>query len=93
MDSVLRVIMEAVIKARSDKADLTGKSDDYVTARFDGVMEAVDVAGNGAKAQAALLGPRADAAPGATAINHDAYQERVKRMQSAWMGDSNKGAA
>jgi hypothetical protein len=60
-DATDRAIMEAAIKARNDKADMTGKSDDYVAARFDAVIEAVEASGDGIRKQAEKVGARADA--------------------------------
>lgn len=62
LDASDRDIMEAVIKSRNDKLDLADKSDDYVSARFDAAIEAVEAADDGIKKQAAKVGARADAA-------------------------------
>ena len=77
MDASDRDIMEAVIKSRNDKADMTGKSDDYVAARFDAVVETVEAAGDGIKKQAAKLGPRSDAAPAPRDARADAHDSVV----------------
>lgn len=61
LDASEREIMEAVIKSRNDKLDLSDKSDDYVSARFDAAIEAVQAAENGIKEQAKKAGARADA--------------------------------
>ena len=41
MDSTDREIKEAVIKERNDALDLAEKSDDYVTARFDAIIDSI----------------------------------------------------
>ena len=61
LDASEREIMEAVIKSRNDKLDLSDKSDDYVSARFDAAIEAVEASENGIKEQAKKAGARADA--------------------------------
>jgi len=61
MDGSDREIMEAVILKRHDGFDLSDKSDDYVAARFDAIIEAVEAEGNGIKSQAEKAGARVDA--------------------------------
>jgi hypothetical protein len=60
MDASDRDIMVEVIKAKSANFDAEGKSDDYIVARFDAVMEAVEAEGQGIKKQAAKVGARVD---------------------------------
>ena len=55
VDKTDREIMESVITARHDGLDLSGKSDDYVAARFDAVVESVKT--DGVKDQAKKVGP------------------------------------
>ena len=74
-DASDRAIMEAAIKARNDKADMTGKSDDYVAARFDALLEAAEASQEGIKKQAEKLGARADAAPPAKDARADAASD------------------
>jgi hypothetical protein len=79
MDASDRAIMEAVIKSRNDKADMSGKSDDYVAARFDAVIESIEAAGDGIKKQAEKVGARADAAPPARDARADAYADLLNQ--------------
>lgn len=60
-DKTPREIMEAAIKSRNDKLDLTDKSDDYVAARFDAEVERADAAGEPVQRQARKMGPRDNA--------------------------------
>jgi len=62
VDATDREIMEAAIKSRNDKLDLSGKSDDYVVARFDAAVEAVDAGKVNTQKQADKMGARADGA-------------------------------
>jgi uncharacterized protein len=56
-----RAIMEAAIKVKHDSIDLTGKSDDYVRARFDSIVEGLG--DDAARAQVRdATAPRADGA-------------------------------
>jgi hypothetical protein len=58
-ESTDREIMEAVIASRHDGLDLTAKSDDYVAARFDAVLESLPT-DDGIKKQAEKAGARVD---------------------------------
>jgi hypothetical protein len=60
IESTDREIMEAVIQSRHDSLDLSEKSDDYVAARFDAVLESLPT-DDGIKKQAEKVGARADA--------------------------------
>lgn len=59
LDASDREIMESVIKSRHDSLDLSEKSEDYVAARFDAVLESLP--SDGIKNQAEKVGARADA--------------------------------
>lgn len=61
-DKTPREIMEAAIKARNDKQDLSDKSDDYVSARFDAALEAAETGKAKAQEQGQKMGARADGA-------------------------------
>lgn len=67
-ESTDREIMEAVIKSRHDSLDLAEKSDDYVVARFDAVLESLPT-DDGIKKQAEKAGARADASEGKTVVS------------------------
>lgn len=64
VDATDREIMEAAIKSRNDKLDLSGKSDDYVVARFDAAVESVEAGKVSTQSQAKKMGARADGADG-----------------------------
>lgn len=59
-DKTPRAIMEAAIKARNDKLDLSDKSDDYIAARFDAALEAAETGKAKTQEQAQKMGARAD---------------------------------
>lgn len=73
-----RGIREAVIK-RLDNADMAGKSDDYVTARYD---RAIEVAGT----EVEVLGKAREAATGSLRedAKPDARAEMIRDQQNAW---------
>lgn len=88
MDASDREIMETAIKARNEKLDLTGKTDDYVAARFDAVVDMVEAQGNGIKAQAQAMGARVDGAE----PPKDHRADMVADITSMWK-PKQKGAA
>jgi hypothetical protein len=66
-----RQVHEAVLKTLDEKTDLTGKSDDYVLARFDAAIAGLptdksDAAGGGGHRSDALDNARRNTSPGAT---------------------------
>lgn len=77
-DKSAREIMEAVITERNDGIDLTSKSDDYVSARFDAVIESIPA--KDAINKQAEQTKRADQAP---AERLDA----LEILKSQWKGD------
>lgn len=81
MDASDRAIMEAVIVSRNDKADMTGKSDDYVAARFDAVIEGIEAAGDGIKKQAEKVGPRGDSATPPRDARADAHASIINQWK------------
>lgn len=82
-----RQVMEQVLKHNAKDLDLTGKSDDYVAARFDALVENLGTRqadqGNAAEARAAALA----AAAGNNAERFDSKKARermVERNAKAW---------
>lgn len=74
-------VMKAVVKARSDKADLDGKSDAYIQARFDHVAESIDES----RIAAASFGRNRFDNLGADQIDLKARRDAmIKESQSAW---------
>ncbi len=88
MDAADRDIMAEVIKARHDGIDLTDKSDDYVAARFDAVIEAVEADGEGIKRQFEKVGARTDTSE----TRKDGRKEATDAVTSMWKRKE-KGAA
>ena len=75
-----REIREAVIATKYDGLDLSGKSDDYVTARYDGIIEAAR--DEPAKRQVQRTTPRNDADGGTRTDSKaafDAMRDQWKR--------------
>jgi uncharacterized protein len=77
-----REIMELVLKKDAKDADFSGKSDDYVQARFDALAETVDTS---AGAQAAAREAALKAAQGGTRQDAKTARERMlERNAKAW---------
>ena len=89
LDASEREIMEAVIKSRNDKLDLSEKSDERVSERFDAVVEAFEYANDGIKKQAAKVGARADAAE----PKRDVRADMAADITSMWKKKRNEEAA
>lgn len=88
MDATERDIMIAVIAKRHDGVDLAERSDDYVTARFDAVIEAVEADGKGIKKQAEKVGSRTDASE----PKRDARADMADGVLNMWKSKT-EGAA
>ena len=86
IDMTEREIMEAAIKVKHDGLDLTGKSDDYVRARFDTIVEGL--ADEPAREQMRDTTPkREDNAP------KDHRADAAEAMRNMWKPKTEKGAA
>ena len=86
IDMSERQIMEAAIKVKHDGLDLTGKSDDYVRARFDMIVEGL--ADEPAREQMRDTTPkREDSAP------KDHRADAAEAMRNMWKPKTEKGAA
>lgn len=86
-----REIMEAVIKARHDAADLSGKSDEYVEGRFEAIMDSI---GNGTDnavgLQIAQSAPKLDGA--GKKDEEKEKKDTFQYMKDAWKSNDKKKA-